>query len=853
MQTLDLTSFEFAQGPVGGPIPPPEGWAPAVVPGGVHESLLAAGQIGHPFHDRNEQDVRWVEDRDWWFRTELPGLDTAPDERVRLVFEGLDTVVDVWLDDELLGHHENMFRPAEFDVTGRSGRLVLRFSPPLAGLSVPQAAQDQIGKLIEKYAPPGVELTVADVMTDGGGLPSPVLPLATQRRKAAFSWGWDFGPRVPSIGIWRPVRIRHERRARLLGHHIRTLSVQETTAQLGLEVEVEAFAADSPLTAVVTLTAPSGSVQRFVLPVQDGKAFSTCEITDAELWWTHDLGNPALYEVRVSLLEGSDVLDEVEDRIGIRALTLDRSPDDEGGNYFRFLLNGVPVFARGANWLPASQLIGSVDASRRQQLVQLAREGGMNMLRVWGGGIYEDEAFYQACDQAGVLVWQDFAFACIDYPSGDAALQHEVTLEAEYQVRRLRNHPSLALWCGNNEVHPVHGYTFGNQDPGDWGWHFFHQILPATVERLDGTTPYWPGSPWGEDLGEGVRAPNGKLDGDRHAWEVWHGSEFGMGAPDLPDVGQARLYRRYAEDNGKFISEFGIHAAPEYATLARWIPQEQLTLHSPAFDAHNKDHPKDKHNPVLDIVTGRPQNIHEYIHASMASQAEGLKFGIEHYRRRQPHCSGTLIWQHNDVWPGFSWSVIDHDLVPKAGYYFAQRAFSPLLASFRHHDERLELWLSNSGRAVSTTALVTLEHFGGTIATLQKVSADLAAGESRMVWSTAMPADPTLIARVTGDGFPTNRLFFAEIKDLPLNGTLDWSVKERSATEADVHVRARGYAYFVHVPSVVPGIRFSTNYLELRDAEEAVIRVSGLPLGFDPSSLEPRTYAGPSIAPPRPQ
>ncbi|MGH9060676.1 MAG: glycosyl hydrolase 2 galactose-binding domain-containing protein, partial [Acidimicrobiales bacterium] len=392
------------------------------------------------------------------------------------------------------------------------------------------------------------------------------------------------------------------------------------------------------------------------------------------------------------------------DQVGLRTIELDRTADPEGGNRFRFLLNGEPIFARGANWLPSDMLVGSVTPDRVRALVGLARDGGMTMLRVWGGGIYEQDAFYEACDEQGVLVWQDFLFACTDYPESDRVLADEVAREAEYQVKRLRNHASLALWCGNNEVQMLHGVAYGNHEPGDWGYDFFFRVLPETVAKFDGRTPYWPGSPWGENPNEGVGAVNGAGDGDRHAWEVWHGVNFGPDARTYDDPGDARHYRRYADDTGKFISEFGIHAAPELATLRRYLPPDQLYVHSESFDHHNKDSLKNKHDAVLRIVTGLPETIEQYVDFTMVSQAEGLKFGVEHYRRRQPHCNGTLVWQFNDVWPGFSWSVVDHDLVPKAAYHYLARAYAPVLASFRRDGDRLELWLSNSGRTGVTTA-----------------------------------------------------------------------------------------------------------------------------------------------------
>ncbi|HET7724358.1 MAG TPA: glycoside hydrolase family 2 protein [Propionibacteriaceae bacterium] len=843
-----LQHFELAEAVCGADVTSIDSaaWLPAVVPGGVHESLLAAGRIEDPYRDENESSIRWIEERDWWFRGRFSApADLQADERVRLVFHGLDTVAEVWLNGERIGRHANMFRPAEFEVTSLlapTNEVLVRFSPPLDGLEVPPSVADVMGRM-------GAILgDLAEGTEEGPGIFSPSLARATLRRKATFSWGWDFGPRVPSVGIWRPVELRRERVATITGHHVRTDALHEDgSADVTVSVEVDAFAGGT-LAARARLGTPGGESYELEFPLAGGSGSGFVTVPDARLWWTHDLGEPALHDVSISLTADGVEVDRVVDRVGLRTVTLDRSPDPEGGHRFGFVLNGVPVFARGAAWLPASMLVGSVTAERHRELVELARDGGMTMLRIWGGGVYEQDSFYAACDELGVMVWHDFMFACIDYPSEDQELAAEVAAEAAYQVRRLRNRACMALWAGNNEVQLVHGFAYQNYDPGDWGWGFFHDLLPRTVAELDGCVPYWPGSPWGDAPEEGFMAVNGVLSGDRHAWEVWHGMDFGAGGGDFASVGEARHYRRYAQDRGKFISEFGIHASPEKGTLERWIDPTRLSVHSRTFDWHNKDNPKDKADPILEIITGLPTSLDEYVDFTMVAQAEGLKFGIEHYRRRQPSNNGTLIWQFNDVWPGFTWSVVDYDLVPKAAYYYAKRAFAPVLASFRRDGDRLELWVSNStARPVDVRALVTLGSVDDTLGEHVEVRASVQPRGSVMAWHTRGELTGDQVAWVESpDGiFPANRLFFAEIKDIPfIPAALEVNLIETGAGRVTIDVVADRYAYFVHVPTPVPGLRFSDNYLDLRPGEPRRIEVRGLTGAVDASSLVVLPYAG---------
>jgi len=805
MSSTPVTGFELTW--TDGPAPADDAtWLPAVIPGGVHESLLAAGLIGDPCFGMNEQELDWVHDATWWYRTRFT---SGPGE---LRFAGLDTVADVFVDGQVVGSARNQHRSHSLPLrTDGEHELLVRFPPPLAAIvedaDVRQAADDHRARhrTVRPQDPP---LDEAELL----------LRVSRPRlRKATFSWGWDFAPVITSRGISGPVTVEHEAEA--------VLRVQARDVDVAARTGSVVVTGQGPLQ--VTVTGPDGSRVE-----AEGHDHVTVPLTDVALWWTHDLGAPSLYTVTANGRTS---------RVGFRTLELDRSADpDEDGSLFRFVLNGRPVFARGANWVPPSMLVSSVSDTTTRDLVQLAHDGGMNMIRVWGGGVHGTDAFYDACDELGILVWQDFMFACFDYPDPHGDLAEETRLEATEHVRRIRDHASLALWCGENEVQAIHELTHGTAEPGPWGWSLFNEVLPRVVAAEDPDRPYWPGSPWGT---EGLL--NGTRDGDRHAWEVWHGNDVGAGGPtEFASRGEAVHFARYDHDMGRFISEFGIHAAPELATLQRWTPPGSLELGSEQLMQRIKDTPKDKGWALMGHETGEPTNLVEYVDFSMACQAEGLKHGIEHYRRRQPHCNGTLVWQLNDPWPGLSWSVIDYDLVPKASYYFLQRVYQPLLASFRVTDDGLELWVSNAGcDDVDLELVVEIGGFCGAPVEAHTVTLTAEAYSSVPVWSRPEVPRADQVAWVSEmhGRLPANRRFFAPLKSLPLR---DSAVKAElvpgGPDSARVRITAQGYAYLVRVMCDRPGARFSTNYLDLRDGESVTVDVEGIPEG---ARLSVATYA----------
>jgi beta-mannosidase len=548
--------------------------------------------------------------------------------------------------------------------------------------------------------------------------------------------------------------------------------------------------------------------------------------------------------MEVILYSNDELVDVWQSQVGIRTLKLDQSPDPEekGTRFFRFVLNGIPIFSKGADWIPADSFVGAIQDDQYARLLTMARDANMNMLRVWGGGIYEHDAFYNLCDRLGILIWHDFMFACAPYPE-TPELAAEVSAEAEYQVRRLRNHPSMALWCGNNENQWIHDLRTWD-DPYNVvpGALYYDKILPEAVSRWDGVTPYWPGSPYGGN------DYNSQQDGDVHDWNVWHGMsprQFGE-QPQGAITPESVSYRRYAEDMGRFISEFGMHASPVAETLRRVIPPDQLYHHSPSLDHHNKDNPKDKGDNLMLPVTGAPTNLEEMIDFSMIAQAEGLKFGIEHFRRRKPHCSGTLFWQLNDCWPVLSWSVIDYYGFGKAGYYYARRAYAPVLASFKAlPDGGLELWITNDTLSeVQDTAVVHRRTFSGTTLWEKNVMVNLPANTSRCVWACAaedaQPApDGYLAVRAEKGSFASNRQFFAAIKELQrAKVQLQAEVTTGDEHEVKVTFTTEGYAFFVHLLSPSEDTVFSDNYFDLEPGEQRIISVSNPELPIQPELLQ---------------
>ncbi|WP_406262095.1 glycoside hydrolase family 2 protein [Streptomyces chartreusis] len=631
---------------------------PAAVPGCVHTDLLAAGVIPDPFLGRAETEVAWVGRRDWTYETDLDAA--SAHEQTDLVFDGLDTVAEILLDGRVLGRVRNMHRSYRFDVTGLSGRLSVRFASAYAEA---EAMRGRLGERPAAYAEPYQYL-----------------------RKMACSFGWDWGPTLVTAGIWRPVRLEHWSTARIA--RVRpVVGVEQGTGQVELVVDVERTRVEAPL----TVEARVGGV-RARAEIEGTGGTVRLTVPDVRLWWPRGYGEQPLYDVELTLLHGDAPLDVWRRRIGFRTIGLDRSADEHGTG-FTLVVNGERLFARGVNWIPDDVFPSRVTRERYRTRLRQAADAGVDLVRVWGGGIYESEDFYDACDELGLLVWQDFPFACAAYPE-EQPLRGEVEAEARENVVRLMPHPSLVLWNGNNEN--LWGFRDWGWEPrlaGDsWGEGYYLGVLPRVVAELDPTRPYTAGSPWS---GSWDRHPNDPAHGTHHSWEVWN----------------RRDHADYRLSVPRFVAEFGWQAPPAYATLRRALPDEELAPDSPGMLHHQKaDDGNGKLRRGLERYFALPekdseQDFDRWHYLTQVNQARAVAAGIEHWRSNWPVCAGTVLWQLNDCWPVTSWAAIDGDGREKPLYHELRRLYADRLLTLAVREQGLELSVVNqAGLAWTGTA-----------------------------------------------------------------------------------------------------------------------------------------------------
>ena len=625
---------------------------PATVPGCVHTDLLNAKKIDDPFIADNEKQLMWIGEKNWLYtRSFYVEKDMLGSDKILLVCEGLDTLATIKINGKLVGRTDNAFRTWRYDV----GRYV-------------RAGENQIEVLFQSTLPyvrkmqkhRSLFLTgVGHHRIDG----------SNQIRKSQCNYGWDWGPMCVTAGIWRGIRLEASETAHFTDVQVIQHHLQKGSVGLGVGMLVEQHEERS-LAAKISIALDGENVLSQSISFVDGKADVRVSIPQPQLWWPNGMGPQPLYSITAVLYDASGKeLDKWQKRVGLRTIELVTSPD-KWGTSFSFSVNGKPFFAKGANWIPADTFVTRVTPDWYRHLIKSAADVHMNMLRVWGGGIYEDNAFYDLCDEYGICVWQDFMFACSAYPAYDETFMQTVEQEAVDNIKRLRHHPSIALWCGNNEIEQMHKLAIG-KDAGDgkmtWKEYsaLFDKLLPSLVKKHCPGTAYWPSSP--HTPGKNRLDFNSPNEGDAHLWDVWHGR---------------KPFEWYRTCDHRFNSEFGFQSFPEPSVVNNYVPKAERNITSYIMELHQRS--GIGNDAIIQYMLSwfrLPTTFPHTLWLSQILQGIAIKNAVEHWRRKMPQGMGTLYWQLNDCWPVASWSSIDFPGNWKALHHMAKEFFAPLLVS----------------------------------------------------------------------------------------------------------------------------------------------------------------------------
>ena len=617
---------------------------PATVPGDVYLDLLKAKQIPDPFYRDNEKQLQWIGETNWTYsRTFRIPASLLKNDRILLRCEGLDTLASIRINGRKLASSDNMFRTWEWD------------AKPLLKTGI-----NRIEILFNSTMP------YIRKREQRRSLPSWTSKKQAWVRKEQCNYGWDWGIEAVTCGIWRKIELVAYSTARISNVLIKQDHASKNEVRLSVDLKVDKITKGN-LFADIKVLRKQEVITDAKATLSHIKQCVDLQVRNPELWWPNNMGNQPLYTVVVEISDADGrIIDSVTKRIGLRTLRLDRHKD-KWGESFQFVVNGIPFFAKGANWIPSDGILARMTPQRYGKLVKDAADANMNMLRVWGGGIYEDDSFYDACDELGICIWQDFMFACSTYPTFDTAFMTNVKAEACDNIQRLRHHPSIALWCGNNELEQgLVGKKWSNRTMSwsDYG-KLFDKLLPSLISKLDPQRDYWPGSPHSPS---GERADHNNPDcGDAHLWAVWHNKE---------------PFEWYRTCKHRFNSEFGFQSFPEPKTVRGYTTSRDRNITSRIMEHHQRSGMGNTTimTYMLDWFL-LPEGFDNTLWTSQILQGLAMKYACEHWRRSMPRGMGTLYWQINDTWPVASWSSIDYHGRWKALHYMAKKFFAPILIS----------------------------------------------------------------------------------------------------------------------------------------------------------------------------
>ena len=698
-------------------------WYPATVPGVVHTDLLQNKIIEDPFFRLNERGLQWIDKEDWVYETCFTlAADMMRKENMELVFEGLDTYADVYLNDECILKANNMFRrwsiPVRQYIREENNILKVYFHSPVK-IDVP------------KWDALPYQYPASNDQSENGGLFNKKISIFA--RKAGYHYGWDWGPRLVTSGIWRPVYIRAWSDLRINDVFIEQKEVGAGRAVIAGHVELDADKDMDGVLVTITDEATGRVLGEWQADLKRGTNRVTVDFVlhKPKLWWSNGLGEPFLYRFRTDIIAGGELLDSKTERVGIRSLKVVHQPDKDGHTFY-IELNGRPVFAKGANYIPLDNFLPRVTPENYKRTILDAAGVNMNMLRVWGGGIYENDVFYDLCDEHGIMIWQDFMFACSMYPA-EGALLDNIHQEAVDNVKRLRNHACIALWCGNNECQDAWlGWGWKceierqNKEYADKIWaqyrQQYHVTLPGVVREYAPGTFYWPSSPFAFE-GE----MSGTTDGDRHYWSVWHGK-----AP-ISD---------YDSEKSRFFSEYGFQSFPEFDSVKRYAPYpEDWDIRSEVMMSHQRggDHANGLIETYLLNEYKKPRDFRAFLYMNHVLQGDAIKTAIESHRRQMPYNMGTLFWQHNDCWPVASWASRDYYGRWKAQHYYTRKVYDDILISPVVEGDDLKVY-AVSDRLENTSGRLQLQvcQFDGTVVHHWGKSVGISGNDSRVCFSAPL-------------------------------------------------------------------------------------------------------------------
>lgn len=796
-------------------------WYPATVPGVVHTDLLDNKIIEDPFFRLNERGLQWIDKEDWIYETTFQlSPEMMQKQNIGLLFKGLDTYADIYLNDTKVLTTNNMFRqwdaPIKPLLKEGENRLKVYFHSPVK-VDVP------------KWDALPYHYEASNDQSENGGLLDKKISVFA--RKAGYHYGWDWGPRLVTSGIWRPVLIEAWDDARIQNIFMQQNEVNKSRADITGVVEV---LADKDLAdALVSITdATSGKVlgsQKTSLRKGLNKISIPFILKNPKLWWSNGLGEPHLYDFRTDLVLSSEVADSQTTKTGVRSLKVINQPDKDGKTFY-IELNGRPVFAKGANYIPSDNFLPRVTDTKYEQTILDAARANMNMLRVWGGGIYENDVFYDLCDRHGILVWQDFMFACSLYPA-EGELLENIRQEAIDNIRRLRNHPCIALWCGNNECNDAWfnwGWkkSYAKQNPGyeQRIWKQFtdqyYVTLPEVVKAEAPGVFYTPSSPF-------ARYDGGSDDhnGDRHYWDVWHGKQ---------------PISKYNTERSRFFSEYGFQSFPELESVKRYAPlEEDWDIYSEVMMSHQRGgaHANGLIETYLLNEYRKPKSFPAFLYMNHVLQGDAIKTAIEAHRRDMPYCMGTLFWQHNDCWPVASWASRDYYGRWKAQHYYSREAFRDLLVSPIAEDGKLNVYVVSDRMAScnGTLEVKVMKLTGETINSFRK-QVKVVANASSQLFSVSLDealkgvpqADVFIHAELTTKGAPayTNNYFLLKQKEVNYpKATIARTIRPVGGGY-EVTLSSDNFARAVFLATGDVNSSFTDNYFDILPGESVTVTVS---------------------------